>query len=189
MMTTRHWAPSARRSNKPGSLHRMTIIAGRRPTSVCEQRRPCRRCRMVCALSAMGFRLDHSACWRSDLTQNWCGKSDSTYDARRNASEHRTRLDEASDASVKHDERLRHADAAQRAQVIWNRPLQRQSTIPIYRRKAFAPTACERRSMTRPVDRAGDDRRHNAQACNSSIRRREAIPSGRGRQRRLIHYR
>ncbi|MDN5941096.1 MAG: AAA family ATPase [Nitrospira sp.] len=58
-------------------------------------------------------------CWRTNVKQTWSGKADSTLTAAERERQ-RTRFDEAR-RQREQDERLRHAEAAKRAQQLWDR--------------------------------------------------------------------
>ena len=57
-------------------------------------------------------------CWRNNVKQTWSGKADSTLTAMERDRQ-RTRLDEAR-RQREQDELLRQAEAAKRAQIIWD---------------------------------------------------------------------
>ena len=75
--------------------------------------------------------------WRSGLKQNWCAKSDRQMSATERE-EHRTRLDRARQQREA-DERLRHVDAAQRAQAIWNQAAPATGQHPYLQKKGIGP--------------------------------------------------
>ena len=80
-------------------------------------------------------------CWRNNIKQTWSGKADSTLTAAERE-RHRTRFDEA-----------RRQREPMNGFGMWTphrgrkpsgtRPLQRQVSIHIYRRKVLVPTDCE----------------------------------------------
>ena len=75
--------------------------------------------------------------WRSGLKQNWCVKSDRQMSATERE-EHRTRLERARQQREA-DERLRHVDAAQRAQAIWNEAAPATGQHPYLQKKGIGP--------------------------------------------------
>ena len=75
--------------------------------------------------------------WRSSLKQNWCAKADRQMSATERE-EHRTRLDRAR-SQREADERLRHVDAAQRAQAIWNEAAPATGQHPYLQKKGIGP--------------------------------------------------
>jgi phage/plasmid primase-like uncharacterized protein len=76
-------------------------------------------------------------CWRTGLKQTWSSKADSTLTAAERERQ-RTRLDEAR-RQREQDEQLRHAEAAKRAQTIWDGTTPAPATHPYLIRKGIHP--------------------------------------------------
>ena len=76
-------------------------------------------------------------CWRKNFKQTWCGKTDSTLTAAELARQ-RTRFDEAR-RQREQDERLRQAEAAKRAQTIWDQAAPAPDDHPYLQKKQVRP--------------------------------------------------
>lgn len=72
-------------------------------------------------------------CWRTGLKQTWSGKADSTLTPAERERQ-RTRFDDAR-RQREQDERLRHANAVERAQRLWERAQPAPATHPYLQRK------------------------------------------------------
>jgi phage/plasmid primase-like uncharacterized protein len=76
-------------------------------------------------------------CWRKNVKQTWSGKTDSTLTPAERDGQRR-RLDEAR-RQREQDERLRHAEAAKRAQTIWDQAAPAPEDHPYLTRKSIQP--------------------------------------------------
>ena len=76
-------------------------------------------------------------CWRKNFKQTWCSKADSTLTPAERERQ-QTQFDEAR-RQREQDERLRHADAAQRAQRFWDGAKPAPANHPYLIRKGIQP--------------------------------------------------
>jgi putative DNA primase/helicase len=76
-------------------------------------------------------------CWRNNIKKTWSGKADSTLTAAERE-RHRTRFDEAR-RQREQDERLRHAEAAQKAQAIWDQAAPATDQYSYLQKKGIGP--------------------------------------------------
>ena len=76
-------------------------------------------------------------CWRKNFKKTWSGKADSTLTAAERDRQ-RARLDEAR-RQRDQDEQLRHAEAAQRAQTIWDQATSAPENHPYLQKKRIRP--------------------------------------------------
>jgi putative DNA primase/helicase len=76
-------------------------------------------------------------CWRKNFKQTWSGKTDSTLTPAERDRQRR-RLDEAR-RQREQDEQLRHAEAAKRAQTIWDQAAPAPEDHPYLRKKQVQP--------------------------------------------------
>ncbi len=76
-------------------------------------------------------------CWRKNFKQTWSGKADSTLTAAERERQ-RTRFDEAR-RQREQDERLRHMQAARRAQAIWDQAASSPADHPYLQKKGIQP--------------------------------------------------
>ena len=88
-------------------------------------------------LHADGIPAGMFGCWRSNLKKNWCAKSDTAMTETERA-EYRQRL-----AAIRRqrdaDERRRHAEAAKRAQTIWDQAASAPEDHPYLQLKGIQP--------------------------------------------------